>query len=1009
MIPHAVRCLVFLALMKNVSGAKTNPFVLENLNLTAEEGSCVEIKCKPNRGVEYSTAAYWFWMKDAKWSKDDFDATIVYSTDLQIKPISTQFSNRSTVSPPKNHNKPEEFCNILICDLNETDSGEYKFRYVNGDVKWVTDPPTQLTVKKNLCPIAFNKQVTVAENKQVTLTCSTSPFCTSRPEIYNSTQSLLTPGDKNSQTPNSITHSFNASWMNDGNVFSCQTTGNSDKYLIRNLTLTVKHAPKEVQITKSHKTVKENDVVTLNCSAKGQPKVSFSWFKNNRTINQSGAEVKFTSIKESDSGSYHCRATNTLGAINSTEMSVEVFYPPEVTVEVTKKPAREPLDHVLEGDKVTLTCTVKRSKPPPTRFTWFKNNRRVSEGQKKSYDLLSVKPENHGVYRCEARNSVGSRKSNDRSLDVQYKPRSHISIIGAFNDDVIIDSSVTFTCDTSANPSSGWYSWYRHRRSDSSKQKPLGTHQQTLIIKSIKRSDEACYLCNTSNAVGEGEMSKPKCIRVLFPPTNVTLSLPHKVTEGQTVNIRCSAESSPASTFQLQTSPSSKSLNPKLGDKENSVTFTLTATSADAVVFTCVASNSEGTNVSAESKLNVEYSPKDVRIEPRPRLEVKENEPFSLDCTGRSNPSIDSYTWIKNNEEVKINTKIYLVNATSPSDSGWYRCEARNTLGTGKSQPVEVKVKYAPKHATIMRGKEKSRSDGRLSVELECTSQSYPQAKYSWYNTTTNTKFSDKQTVMVYSHQPGELYCVAANDLGTKNSDPIRAFHSGIGRTATIFFICFVLVVIILIFLVYRHKNKYNPRGTNMAPCCGFLVFQKESRRRKGMNETIMTEPSRSREELLAEQLRCPHPDATPSTDTNMVYATVNLPQRQQAPSAPTPAGQKHENKNDDSLNYASLHFEKKKKPNKDPECSRVRNSKSSEDDVVYSKVCKPKDMEQEDYENVSPFKVKPKNDYDSDTSEEEVEVHYTQVNFKAKPGHQKTTNHSSSSEDGIQYSQVKL
>uniref|UniRef100_A0A8C6LZB9 Ig-like domain-containing protein n=1 Tax=Nothobranchius furzeri TaxID=105023 RepID=A0A8C6LZB9_NOTFU len=113
-------------------------------------------------------------------------------------------------------------------------------------------------------------------------------------------------------------------------------------------------------------------------------------------------------------------------------------------------------------------------------------------------------------------------------------------------------------------------------------------------------------------------------------------------------------------------------------------------------------------------------SPKDVRIEPRPRLEVKENEPFSLDCTGRSNPSIDSYTWIKNNEEVKINTKIYLVNATSPSDSGWYRCEARNTLGTGKSQPVEVKVKC------------------------------------------------------------------------------------GIGRTATIFFICFVLVVIILIFLVYR-------------------------------------------------------------------------------------------------------------------------------------------------------------------------------------------------------------
>lgn len=44
----------------------------------------------------------------------------------------------------------------------------------------------------------------------------------------------------------------------------------------------------------------------------------------------------------------------------------------------------------------------------------------------------------------------------------------------------------------------------------------------------------------------------------------------------------------------------------------------------------------------------------------------------------------------------------------------------------------------------------------------------------------------------------------------------------------------------------------------------------------------------------------------------------------------------------------------------------------------------------------------------DSDTSEEEVELSYSQVNFQPKPGHQRAPRDSSSSED-TQYSQVKL
>ena len=68
------------------------------------------------------------------------------------------------------------------------------------------------------------------------------------------------------------------------------------------------------------------------------------------------------------------------------------------------------------------------------------------------------------------------------------------------------------------------------------------------------------------------------------------------------------------------------------------------------------------------------------------------------------------------------------------------------------------------------------------------------------------------------------------------------------------------------------------------------------------------------------------------------------------------------------------------------------------------------------DYENIIDVHVaKVPNSYDydtsetSDTSEDEVEVSYTQVNFKSKSEHRRANSSSSSSEDDTQYSQVKI
>lgn len=82
-------------------------------------------------------------------------------------------------------------------------------------------------------------------------------------------------------------------------------------------------APKEVKASKNRQTIKEGDNVTLTCSAKGQPKVTYSWFKDGTRIQE--GQLQFASIKESDNGLYRCQAKNKVGTDQSSELKMNVL------------------------------------------------------------------------------------------------------------------------------------------------------------------------------------------------------------------------------------------------------------------------------------------------------------------------------------------------------------------------------------------------------------------------------------------------------------------------------------------------------------------------------------------------------------------------------------------------------------------------------------------------------------------------------------------------------------
>lgn len=82
----------------------------------------------------------------------------------------------------------------------------------------------------------------------------------------------------------------------------------------------------------------------------------------------------------------------------------------------------------------------------------------------------------------------------------------------------------------------------------------------------------------------------------------------------------------------------------------------------------------------------------------------------------------------------------------------------------------------APKQTTIIKGEEQHLQRGGRFVMLSCSSHCYPSAEYMWYNATDNRKLSHKQNLTVYSHQAGDYYCIAQNEMGQFKSNPVRLF-----------------------------------------------------------------------------------------------------------------------------------------------------------------------------------------------------------------------------------------
>uniref|UniRef100_A0A8C7HKR9 B-cell receptor CD22 n=1 Tax=Oncorhynchus kisutch TaxID=8019 RepID=A0A8C7HKR9_ONCKI len=332
------------------------------------KGSSVELSCSYTYPSGHTvTTAFWFTELGTGVEPDSLGQDPEYSGRLEY------------------HGDKKNGQSLKITDLGESDSAEYKFRFMTNQEggKYMGSPGVTLSVT--------GLQVKVTGGHQdKTLTCSTTCTLTDNPTYI---------WYKNGHKVKEDTSSLYSDSFSDADRYSCAVKGHEDL-----------HSPAVYVVLEMVPTsVSESESVTLTCRTKCtmDPIAAFIWYKNGQPIPNSNTYslvYSLFSVSSEDTGRYSC-AVEGHEDLPSGEETLTVRYGPRNT-SVSVSPSGE----IVEGSSVTLTCS-SDANPPVDKYTWYKKNVASPKASGQSYSITNISSEDRGEYYCEARNIKGTETS----------------------------------------------------------------------------------------------------------------------------------------------------------------------------------------------------------------------------------------------------------------------------------------------------------------------------------------------------------------------------------------------------------------------------------------------------------------------------------------------------------------------------------------------------------------------------------------------------------------------
>ncbi|XP_068759681.1 fibroblast growth factor receptor 1-like [Montipora capricornis] len=508
----------------------------------------------------------------------------------------------------------------------------------------------------------------------------------------------------------------------------------------------------------------------ISCTAEGNPPPQFEWSKNenllledDRFTQLSGGSLQIDRVRWQDKGTYTCSMKQTKGSERITvyhqRINVSVIVRPKVRLSGTSH-------NVLEGDNITLHCTVVDGFPKP-QISWLKDELPLTE-EKVTLVKRYITEEGEGTYTCVAKNEGGS--ANDSINIIIDAPPKLDASLKKDSMPVLLHSTLQLKCIERGDPEPN-VTWTNNGTQLS--------NNNTFVITNVTFKDAGQYGCVAMNRAGN--ISGNIWIDVIAYPVVDVYPRNQTVPEGKTTNISCRAKGEPV-----------PKLSWKFDEGEPPSTALIMNTSDGSLLqlpnttkFMEGMYNCKGTNMAGEehstSTLHVLEKPT-VVISGEPYQRKLEGDKLTLTC--KTEDPTSQIRWTINTafggEKATItkngDTSILIIEYVNVSDSGEYICEAKNAAGTAYSS-VDVEVREKP-NVMISGESTRRRLEGdkliltcqatHLTSEIRWTINTVSGGKMA-----TITKNGDRSILIIESvkvSDSGEYKCEDNNTAGYASS-----------------------------------------------------------------------------------------------------------------------------------------------------------------------------------------------------------------------------------------------
>ncbi|KAM9318688.1 immunoglobulin superfamily member 10 [Pholidichthys leucotaenia] len=481
--------------------------------------------------------------------------------------------------------------------------------------------------------------------------------------------------------------------------------------------ITVVTAPPKIHASRqSFIKVKPGGNIRFDCDAFGEPKPKILWMlptkdviaaSNERYLMHVNGSLDIRDVKLMDAGEYVCIARNPGGEKRIVYKLNIVGTPPvingyrqnrTVVKEFARKHSRKRIDCMAEGDPTpTITWII-----PDNIFLkapYFGS--RIIVHHNGTLEIRNVRPTDTAEFICLAKNDGG-----DATMVVQLEVTSMLKrpiFRNPFNEKIVSQTGKTTILNCSASgqpmPEIIWTLPNGTRLTGGLRQ---SSHQYlisdgTLVIHNVGKENAGKYRCGAKNLVGYIE----KLIILDIGLKPYILSRPRGIIRslfGEPLFLHCLSDGSPKPMIHW-TVPGGHTLTwPQVPGRyqllENGTLIVQDTTLRDRGNYICRARNNAGEAVLTVPVIIVAYSPR-ITMAPPPSVRGVTGTPLHLNCAAAGIPKPE-ITWELPDHlvlsaaeqgramgsEVLHPQGTLIIQRPTGSDSGTYKCFARNHLGT---------------------------------------------------------------------------------------------------------------------------------------------------------------------------------------------------------------------------------------------------------------------------------------------------------------------------------------